>query len=195
MSSPAAAPSNLFDKHLTNLANCGQNLVYIYAFLIFLEMGMLIPLSAARIVSPVDSWKGLFYNMWYGMLVFAMMRAFKDMLEPLLLADLARRNGDGKQEASTYFVVDKDGVQIKRVESDSTNRTWSAVACTVLREYIQQDKTKEQDQQTSTHDEDATTPASATEDEIKQDTASASSSARSSADTSDGLNQQSGRGF
>ena len=188
-----SAPSNLFDKHLTTLVNCVQNVVYIYAFLLILETGMLFPLSAAKVVSPVDSWKGLLYNMWYDMLVFSMMKAFKDTLEALLLAEVAKRHRDDRKEATTYVAVDKDGASIKHVDNGMSISGFKTVAAYMITNYLAHSKPKEEQASAQNENDakEASTPAStendakeaSSEDEIKQDAASATSSTRSSADT------------
>ncbi len=66
---PAPAPAStaiavVLDKHLTTLVNCLQNVVHIMMLAMFVEAGMFCPCLAAKFVSPVEGWKGLFYNMW-----------------------------------------------------------------------------------------------------------------------------------
>jgi hypothetical protein len=208
MSSPCPAPppaptpastaiTVLLDKHLTTLVNCLQNVIYFIMLVNFVEAGMFTSCFAALIVSPVESWNGLFYNMWYSMLVFAMMKAFKDTLEALLLFEKAKRRMDGRKDATTIIVANETGAQIQHTDNGSTTPAWPAVACYLLAKCLnEKNETKEQGQQASAQNGEATTPPSptedeikpdtaSTEDEIKPDTASASSSARSSADTSD----------
>jgi hypothetical protein len=206
MSSPCPAPAPtttastgiavLLDKHLTTLVNCLQNVIYFIMLVNFVEAGMLAPCFAARIVSPVESWKGLFYKMWYTVLVFGMMMAFKDTLKSLLVFENAKRRMDGRKDATTIIVANETGAQIQHTDNGSATPVWPAVACYLLAKCLnEKNETKEQGQQASTQNGEATTPSSptedeikpdtvSTEDEIKPDTASASSSARSSADTS-----------
>jgi hypothetical protein len=154
----------------------------------------------------VDSWKGLLYNMWYGMLVFSMMQAFKDTLEALLLAEVAKRHRDDRKEATTYVAVDKDGASIKHVDNGMSISGFKTVAAYMITNYLAQSKPKEEQASaqnendakeastpasTENDTKEASTPAStendakeaSSEDEIKQDAASATSSTRSSADT------------
>jgi hypothetical protein len=111
------------------------------------------------------------------------MLAFKDTLETLLLFENAKRHRDGRKDATTMFVVDKDTVNIKHTDNGSATPAWPAVACYLIAKCLnEKNESKEQGQQASTQNEEATTPPSATEDDIKQDAASASSSVRSSAE-------------
>ncbi len=117
-----------------------------------------------------------------------MMLAFKGMLECLIFFENFRRNKDGKQETTTVIAVDKAGAQIKHVDNGSTNTTWQTVACFILNGFLNKVETKPATTPTSTTDDnikEATTPA---EDDIKQDAASASFSASSTAETSEMLN-------
>ena len=143
---------------------------------------------AATIVSPVESWKGLIYNMWFGSLVLGMMLAFKDTLECLILFENAKRRQESRKDATTTFLVTKDGAQINHVDYGSNAPAWPAVAGLMVHKFMNKENEPTKEEETK----EATTPSSPTtaepEDEIKQDAASASSSARSSADTSDVLN-------
>jgi hypothetical protein len=190
---PATAPAStaiavVLDKHLTTLVNCLQNVVYFLMLAMFVEAGMFASCFAAKIVSPVESWKGLFYNMWYTVLVSGMMMAFKDTLEALLLFENTQRNRENRKDATTIIVVNETGAQIQHTDNGSATPAWPAVACYLIEKCLNE-KNESKEQEASTQSEpdakDATTPPSPTEDEIKPDTASASSSARSSADTSD----------
>jgi hypothetical protein len=220
MSSPAPAPAPapaptaiavVLDKNLTTLVNCLQNVIYFIMLVNFVETGMLAPCFTAHIVSPVESWKGLFYNMWYSVLVLYMMVAFKDTLEALLLFENHKRNRESRKDATTIIVANETGAQIQHTDNNgAATPAWPAVACYLIEKCLnEKNETKEQGQQASTQNDavEATTPPSRTEDEIKPDTAnaedeikpdtanaedeikpdtaSASSSARSSADTSD----------
>lgn len=193
---PAPAPAStaiavVLDKHLTTLVNCLQNVVYFLMLAMFVEVGMFFTCFAARIVSPVESWKGLFYNMWYSMLVFGMMMAFKDTLEALLLFENTQRRRDGRKDATTTITACKGGAKIEHLDNGSASTEWRTIACYILQGFLNKDdeKSETKEQEASTQSEpdavEATTPPSRTEDEIKPDTASPSSSARSSADTSD----------
>jgi hypothetical protein len=189
---PAPAPTAIavvLDKHLTTLVNCLQNVVYALLLMLFVEVGMSNSCFNAKIVSPVESWKGLFYNMWYSMLVFAMMVQFKDTLEALLLFENAKRNRENRKDATTIIVANETGAQIQHTDNNgAATPVWPAVACYLLAKcFNEKSETKEQKASTQSEPDavEATTPPSRTEDEIKPDTASASSSARSSADTSD----------
>jgi hypothetical protein len=175
----------VLDKHLTTLMNCLQTVLYALLLMLFVEVGMSNSCFCAKIVSPVESWKGLFYNMFYSMLVFGMMLAFKDTLEVLLLFETKRRADDMKG-TTTYYLVGKD-LTIKHVDNGSTSSGWQTMAGLILSLSKTEDKTKEQVQDAPTESKEAA-PTSPPEDEIKPDTASASSSARSSAETSEALN-------
>ena len=163
---------------------CLQNVVYVMMLLRFLELGVFYICLAATIVSPVESWKGLFYNMWFGSLVLGMMLAFKDTLECLILFENAKRRQESRKDATTTFLVTKDGAQINHVDYGSNTPAWPGVAGLMVHKFMNKENepTKEEEAK------EATSPSSPPEDEIKQDAASASSSARSSADTSDVLN-------
>jgi hypothetical protein len=199
---PAPAPTAIaavLDKHLTTLVNCLQNVVNFLMLATFVDAGMFTSCYAAKVVSPVESWKGLFFNMWYAMLVFGMMVAFKDTLEALLLFENHKRNRENRKDATTIIVANETGALIQHTDNNgAATPVWPAVACYLLATCLnEKNETKEQGQQASTQNDtvEATTPPSQdeikpdttanTEDEIKPDTASASSSARSSADTSD----------
>ncbi len=192
--SPTALPHPL-EKLLTTLVNCMQNVIYFIMLAHFLEACMSVPCFAARVVSPVESWTGLFFNMWVGVLVFGMMLAFKDTLESLLLFENLKRNVDGKKDATTIITANKDGVQINHHDNGSASTEWRTIACYILKGLLEKAKEKSEEQEASEQSENDSKPAAtSTEDEIKQDsaedeikpdTASASSSARSSADTSD----------
>ena len=187
MTSPAPSQiATVLDKHLTTVVNCLQNVVYVGLLVYFLEVGMYWICFAANQMSPAASWKGFAYNLWFGALVIGMMRAFKDTLEALILFENLERNKDGKKEAITVIAVDKAGAQIKHVDNGSTNTTWQTIACYILNGFLNQAATNEAEP--AQHEKEAATPSSTAEDEIKQDAASASSSARSTADTSDALN-------
>jgi hypothetical protein len=189
---PAPAPATIavvLDKHLTTLVNCLQNVVYFVMLAMFVEVGMFFPCFAASVVSPVESWKGLFYNMWYSVLVLYMMVAFKDTLEALLLFENHKRNRESRKDATTIIVANETGAQIQHTDNNgAATPVWPAVACYLIEKCLnEKNETKEQEASTQSEPDakDAATPPSPTEDEIKPDTASASSSARSSADTSD----------
>lgn len=185
----------VLDKHLTTIMNCAQNVVYVMMLLRFLELGMFYICLAANIVSPVESWKGLFYNMWFGSLVLGMMLAFKNTLECLILFENAKRRQESRKDATTTFLVTKNGAQINHVDYGSPIPAWPGVACFLAHKFMNKEGENNKDASAQNNEEEAkeaTTPSSPTtaeaEDEIKQDATSASSSARSSADTSDVLN-------
>jgi hypothetical protein len=185
--SPAALPHPL-EKHLTTLVNCVQNVIYFIMLAHFLEACMFIPCFATRVVSPVESWTGLFYNMWFSVLVFGMMMAFKDTLEALLLFENSKRHREGKKDATTTITACKEGAKIEHFDNGSTSTEWRTIACYILQRFLNKDdeKSETEEQEASKQSENDTKPAATSaEDEIKPDTASASSSARSSADTSD----------
>ena len=191
----APAPSvttmvTLFDKHLTTVMNCLQNVVYVMMLLYFLETGMIFICFAAHTVSPEDSWKGLFYNMWFGALVLGMMLRFKDTLECIILFENAKRRNDARKDATTVVSVGKDGAQIKHLDYGSTAPAWPGVACFMAHKFVDKAEQKEEDESIKEDAKEATSPSSntTTDDEIKPDAASASSSTRSNADTSDVLN-------
>jgi hypothetical protein len=183
-----AALAHPLEKHLATLLNCAQNVIYFIMLVGFVETGMFFPCFAARVVSPVESWKGLFYNMWYSMLVFAMMKAFKDTLETLLLFENTKRHREGRKDATTIITASKDGAQIKHLDNGSVNTEWKTIACYILQQFLDKDdkKSETEVQEASKQGENDCKPAATSaDDEIKPDTASASSSARSSADTSE----------
>ena len=207
MTTPAAAPvpsaMSVVDKHLTSIMNCMQNVVYVMMLLHFLETGMFWICFAAHTVSPMASWKGLFYNMWFSLLVAGIMLAFKGTLEVLIIFENLKRNKDGKNDATTTIIaVNKNEVAIKHVDNGSNSTAWQAVAGFILHKYFEKDETAKN--ASTQNEEEATTPSSTTaedeikqdaasasssaEDEIKQDAASASSSTRSGAATSDARN-------
>jgi hypothetical protein len=172
-----------------------QNVIYFIMLAHFLEACMFVPCFAARVVSPVESWTGLFFNMWVCVLVFGMMLAFKDTLECLLLFENSKRTMDGKKDATTIITANKDGAEIKHHDNGSASTEWRTIACYILKGLLEKANEKSEEQEASEQSENNSKPAAtSTEDEIKQDsaedeikpdTASASSSARSSADTSD----------
>jgi hypothetical protein len=218
MTTPAAAAASshismTLDKHLTTLVNCLQNVVYVVMLFHFIDTFVSWVCFVATNVSPVESWKGLFYNIWFSVLVFSTMLTFKGTLEAMILFENAKRHRDGKKDSTTIIAVDENSAQIKHVDNGLSSSAWQTVASYILLQFLNkaqknEDNTKSQEQQTSTPE--ATTPVSSTEDEIKnddtstddgikheaattddeikQDAASASSSARSSADTADALN-------
>lgn len=190
MAAPASSQiAAVLDKHLTTVVNCLLNVVYVMMLVHFFETGLAWCCVAAVKVSPADSLKGFAYNLFFCSLVFCLMLVFKGTLECLILFDNAKRNKDGKKEATTTIAVDKAGAQIKHVDNGSTNTTWLNLACYILNGFLNKSGTNEAEP--AQHEEEAkeaTTPSSTTKDEIKQDAASASSSARSTADTSDALN-------
>jgi hypothetical protein len=168
--------------------NCAQNVVYVMMLLHFLELCMFYIAFAAHTVSPVESWKGLFYNMWFGALVLGIMCAFKDTLETLILFENAKRARDSRKDITTVIAVNKDGAQIKNVDYSSNTPAWPGVACFLAHKFSAKAEQKEDEPEPI---KEATSPSSATtapEDEIKPDAASASSSTRSNADTSDMIN-------
>ncbi len=198
----SAALAHPLEKHLTALVNCAQNVIYFIMLMNFVEAGMFTSCYAAKVVSPVESWKGLFYNMWYGMLVVCIMLAFKDTLEALLLFENSKRHREGRKDATTTITACKEGAKIEHLDNGSTSTEWKTIACYILQRFLNTDdeksETKEQeaskdDEKSETEEQEAskqrendTKPAAtSTEDEIKPDTSSASSSSRSSADTSE----------
>jgi hypothetical protein len=198
---PAALPHPL-EKHLATLVNCAQNVIYFIMLVHFLESCMFVPCFATRVVSPVESWTGLFYNMWFSVLVFGMMMAFKDTLEALLLFENSKRHREGKKDATTTITACKEGAKIEHFDNGSTSTEWRTIACYILQRFLNKDdekseteekeaskddaKSETEEQEATKKSENDTKPAATSaEDEIKPDTASASSSARSSADTSD----------
>jgi hypothetical protein len=195
MASPAApAPSAIFttlDRDLTSLVDCIRNAVYVTMLVYFVNTFIDRICLAALIVSPVESWKGLFYNMWFSVAMCSLMMAFKDTLEALILFENCKRNRDGKKDATTIISVNETSAQIKHVDNGLSSTAWQTVVGYILHQFLNKAETNE-DKKTSTPE--ATTPVSSTEDEIKhevtttddeikQDAASASSSARSTADT------------
>lgn len=185
--------ATVLDKHLTTVMNCLQNVVYFLLLASFVETGMFFVCYAATRVSPVDSWRGLLYNMWYGALVLVMMVTFKNTLEFLLCFENAKRiKDDSAAGSTTVCMVDKESVSFRHVDHRSTepNPSWSAIASFMLATWIADSKkTSTPSTPASPAAEPATEePTAATEqDDIKQDATSASSSARSNADT-DALN-------
>jgi hypothetical protein len=115
---PTALPHPL-EKLLTTLVNCMQNVIYFIMLAHFIEACMFVPCFTAGIVSPVESWTGLFFNMWLGVLVFGMMVVFKDTLETLLLFESAKRNMDGRKDAATIVTATKNGAQIQHNDNGS----------------------------------------------------------------------------
>ena len=200
----------VLDKHLTKVMNCLQNVVNIFMLLYFLELSLGGIIVTARTVSPVESWKGLFYNMWTSLLVVSMMTAFKDTLEALILFENFKRARDGRKDATTIIAVDENRLALKHVNNDTTSTGWQAIACWALEQFLNKVEKKnegENAKDASAQNEDAATPVStgdelkqdantddelkqdaATDDELKQDAGSASSSARSSAETTGALN-------
>jgi hypothetical protein len=146
---------------------------------------------AAKQVSPVDSWRGLLYNMWYGALVLVMMVTFKNTLEFLLLFENAKRiKDDSAAGSTTVCMVDKESVSFRHVDHRSTepNPSWSAIASFMLATWIADSKKASTPStpaaEPAAEEEPVANESAATEqDDIKQDATSASSSARSSADT------------
>jgi hypothetical protein len=185
----APAPSQIatvLDKHLTTVVNCLLNVVYVMMLVHFLETGMFWICFAAKNVSPAESLKGFAYNLFFCGLVYSLMLVFKDTLECLILFENLKRNKEGKKEATTIIAVDKTCAHIKHVDNGSTNTTWQTLAGLILHRFMNKAETNEAE--IAQNEREATTPSSTTEDDIKQDAASASSSARSTADTSDAMN-------
>jgi hypothetical protein len=83
---------------------------------------------AAQQVSPVESWKGLSYNVFFCAFVLAMMLAFKGTLEALILFENLKRNRGTKKEATTTIVVHKDSAVVQHVDNGSTNTAWQTFA-------------------------------------------------------------------
>lgn len=186
--------ATVLDKHLTTVMNCLQNVVYFLLLASFVETGMFFVCYAASHVSPVDSWKGLLYNMWFGAFVLVMMVTFKNTLEFLLCFENAKRiKDDSAAGSTTVCMVDKESVSFRHVDHRSTepNPSWSAIASFMLAKYFDDIKASTPSTPASPAAEEepvATEPVAAIEqDDIKQDATSASSSARSNADT-DALN-------
>lgn len=194
MSTPITI-ATVLDKHLTTLLNCLQNVVYVLLLAAFVDNGMFFACFAAKQVSPVDSWRGLLFNMWFGALVLVMMVTFKNTLEFLLLFENSKRiKDDSTAGSTTVCMVDKESVSFKHVDHHSTepNPSWSAIASFMLATWIADSKkvsTPSTPASPAAAEEEpvANEPAANEEDDIKQDATSASSSARSSADT-DALN-------
>jgi hypothetical protein len=197
MTTPAA-PSHIWTAlvgHLATLVDCTQNAVYVTMLVYFINTFVSWVCFVAIAVSPVESWKGLFYNMWFSALMCSMMLSFKDTLEAMILFENAKRHRDGKKDATTIISMDENSVQMKHVDNGVPSSAWTTVVSYMLHQLLNKAE-KNEDKKTSTPE--ATTPVSSTEDEIKneatttddeikQDAASASSSARSSADTADAL--------
>jgi hypothetical protein len=169
------------------------NAVYVTMLVYFVNTFIDRICLAALIVSPVESWKGLFYNMWFSVAVCSLMMAFKDTLEVLILLENFKRHRDGKKDATTIISVNETSAQIKHVDNGLSSTAWQTIVGYIIHGFFNKAETNE-DKKTSTPE--ATTPVSSTEDEIKheatttddeikQDAASASSSARSSAETVD----------
>ncbi len=188
----APAPSQILiilDKHLTTVVSCLLNVVYIMMLVHFLETGMFWICFTAKNVSPAESLKGFAYNLFFCGLVYCLMLVFKDTLECLILFENLKRNKEGKKEATTIIAVDKTSAQIKHVDNGSTNTTWQTLAGLILNRFMNKIETNEAETAQNEKDaKEATTPSSIAEDDNKQDAASASSSARSTADASDVLN-------
>jgi len=183
--------ATVLDKHLTTVMNCLQNVVYFLLLASFVETGMFFVCYAAKQVSPVDSWRGLLYNMWYGALVLVMMVTFKNTLEFLLLFENAKRiKDDSTAGSTTVCMVDKESVSFRHVDHRSTepNPSWSAIASFMLATWIADNKKASTPStpaaEAAAEEEPVANESAATEqDDIKQDATSASSSARSNADT------------
>ena len=194
--------------HMPALVNCLQNVVNILLLVNFVELGMFYSCVAAKQVSPVESWKGLCYNVFFCSFVLAMMLAFKDTLEALILFENSKRSRETKKEATTTITMHKDSAVVQHVDNGSTNTAWQTFAGYALSAFLCKPDTKGATPDASTKNEanasmkneratrdafmkngdDAKAAAStASDDEIKEDVASASSSTRSSADTSDAL--------
>ena len=204
MTSPAPSQiATVLDKHLTTVLTCLLNVVYVMMLVHFFETGLSWCCFAASKVSPVDSWKGFAYNLFFCSLVFSLMLVFKGTLEALILFENLKRNKDGKKEAITVIAVDKAGAQIKHVDNGSTNTAWQTLAGFIIQRILNQAQNEEDaeedtapssttEDETAKNEEDAkeaTTTSGKNEDEIKQDAPSASSSTRSNADTSEVFNQ------
>ena len=181
--------TTMLDKHLTTLMHCLQNIVYFLLLASFVESGLFFVCYTASHVSPVDSWKGLLYNMWFGAFVLVMMVTFKNTLEFLLLFENAQRlrasmkEDSQKAGSTTVCMVDKESVSFKHVDNRQAepNPSWTTIASFMLAKYFDELKA-------STPSQAPTSPQA--EGDIKQedeakplDAASASSSARSNADT------------
>ena len=187
MAAPAASQiATVLDKLHQTIVNCLLNVVYVMMLVYFFETGLSWCCFAASKVSPADSLKGFVYNLFFCSLVVSLMLVFKGTLEALILFENFNRNKDGKKETTTTIAVDKAGAQIKHVDNGSTSTTWQTIACFILNGFLNKAATNEAE--LAQNEKEAATPSSTTEDEIKQDAASASSSARSTADTSDALN-------
>jgi hypothetical protein len=187
MAAPASSQiATVLDKHLTTVVNCLLNVVYVMMLVHFFETGLSWCCFAAVKVSPADSLKGFAYNLFFCSLVFSLMLVFKGTLECLILFENLQRNKDGKKETTTTIEVNKACAHITHVDNGSTSTTWQTLAGLILHRFLNQAATNEAE--LAQNEKEAATPSSTTEDEIKQDAASASSSARSTADTSDALN-------
>jgi hypothetical protein len=194
MTTPPSQIYMTLDKHLTTLVNCMQNVVYVVMLFHFINTFVSWVGFVATHVSPVESWKGLFYNMWFSALMCAMMLSFKGTFEAIILFENLKRHRDGKKDATTIISMDENSVQMKHVDNGMSSSAWQTVAGYIVHKFSSKAETTEDDlthnsKDAPTQNEDdaksATTPS--TDDEIKQDAASASSSARSSADTADAL--------
>lgn len=187
--------TTMLDKHLTTLMHCLQNIVYFLLLASFVESGLFFVCYAATSVSPVDSWKGLLYNMWFGAFVLVMMVTFKNTLEFLLCFENAQRlrasmtEDSQKAGSTTMFTVDKEELSFKHVDHRSTepNPSWSAIASFMLAKYFDELKASTPSQEPASPQAGDDTKQEGDikqEDETKPlDAASASSSARSNADT------------
>ena len=187
--------------HSSALVNCLQNVVNILLLVNFVELGMFYSCVAAKQVSPVESWKGLCYNVFFCSFVLAMMLAFKDTLEALILFENSKRSRETKKEATTTITMHKDRAVVQHVDNGSTNTAWQTFAGYALSAFLSKPETSTKNEanasmknEFATRDaftkngDDAKAAASTgSDDEIKEDVASASSSTRSSADTSDAL--------
>jgi hypothetical protein len=202
--------SMVLDKHLTTVVNCLQNVVYVMMLVYFLEIGMFWTCITAISVSPVASWKGFAYNLWYGALVSGMMLAFKDTLEALILFENLkqhkqkddRKKREEETTTTTTIAVNKTCAHIKHVDNGSTNNTtWQTLAGLILHRFFLDNKvetTTTNEAETLVQNEvdnnnnnnnsppptksTTTTTTTTADDDIKQeDATSASSSSSSSA--------------
>ena len=169
--------------------NCLQNVVNVLLLAYFVELGLLYCWGASKLVSPAESWKGLCYNVFFCLFVLAMMIAFKETLEALILFENFKRNRETKEKeaTTTIIAVGKDGANVKHVDNgSSTNTAWQTIACYILGTVLSKPETKMENEATV-----KTSDASTNNNEGKaaaDDAAtSVSSSTRSSADTSDAL--------
>lgn len=177
--------TTMLDKHLTTIMNCMQNIVYFLLLASFVETGVFFVCYAATSVSPVDSWKGLLYNMWFGAFVLVMMVTFKNTLEFLLCFENAKRiKDDSTAGSTTVFMVDKEELSFKHVDSRPAepNPSWTTIASFMIAKYFDELKASTPSQAPASPQAGDDTKQ---EDEAKPqlDAASASSSARSNADT------------